>query len=191
MTDADTETRSSKKPNRRRRFWRVLLPCLILPMLWPESGRIPVANANSGDYHPQSFWYHPWGRSGVHKGIDIFAPKGRSVLSPVEGLVVYRGNLKMGGKVVLVLGPKWRLHYFAHLDKIDPGAGWFAWRGKALGTVGDTGNAQGKPPHLHYSKLSLVPLPWHWRPGPQSWKRLFFVNPIDGFDAKEKPNMRT
>lgn len=162
-------------------FRRFLLGLVLLSLLWPESGRIPVTGAGTRDFHPQSFWYHPWGRSGVHKGIDIFAPKGRPVVSPVEGLVVYRGEFEQGGRVVLVLGPKWRLHYFAHLDQIDPDTGWIAWRGKVLGTVGDTGNAQGKPPHLHYSKLSLIPLPWHWRAGPQSWKRLFFLNPADAF----------
>ena len=32
--------------------------------------------------------------------------------------------------------------------------------GSPLGTVGDSGNARGKPPHLHYAILSLLPYPW-------------------------------
>lgn len=143
---------------------------------------MPVAGADRGDFNPESFWYYPWGRSGVHKGIDVFAPIGRPVQSPVEGIVVFRGTRELGGNVVLVLGPKWRLHYFAHLGSIDPAAGLLVSRGEHLGTVGDTGNARGKPAHLHYTKLSMLPLPWHWRPVRQGWKRLFFLDPATNWD---------
>lgn len=140
---------------------------------------MPVADAGPDDYHPNSFWYSPWGRSGVHKGIDIFAPRGTPAQSATEGIVLYRGELELGGKVVLVLGPKWRLHYFAHLDALDANAGWLLSRGETVGRVGDSGNARGKAPHLHYSKLSLLPLPWRYRPVEQGWKRLFFVDPSE------------
>ena len=46
-----------------------------------------------------------------------------------------------------------------------------------LGAVGTTGNAEGKPSHLHYAVLSLLPMPWNWSSATQGWKRMFFVDP--------------
>lgn len=44
-----------------------------------------------------------------------------------------------------------------------------------IGKVGNTGNAKGKPAHLHYSISSIVPQgDWHQDPK----FLLFFINPI-------------
>jgi murein DD-endopeptidase MepM/ murein hydrolase activator NlpD len=133
--------------------------------------------ATTRDWNNQSFWYSPWGKSGVHKGIDIFAPRGREVVAPVSGVVVFRGTLGLGGNVVAVLGPRWHLHYFAHLDRaiVRPFA--FVSKGEGMGFVGNSGNAAGKPSHLHYAVLSLLPRPWQIVRGPQGWKRMFFMDP--------------
>jgi murein DD-endopeptidase MepM/ murein hydrolase activator NlpD len=149
----------------------------------PEHATIPVSGATSRDWNKQSFWYSPCGASGVHKGIDIFAPRGREVLSPVPGVVVYKGTLGRGGNVVAVLGPRWRLHYFAHLDSAQTHAFALVSRGALLGRVGNSGNAVGKPAHLHYAVLALVPRPWLMSRDPQGWKRMFFVDPNTLFDA--------
>lgn len=147
----------------------------------PQNAIIPVQNATSKDWHQYSYWHYPWGKSGVHKGIDIFAPKGRPVVSAVYGIVLFSGRIDMGGNVVAVLGPKWRIHYYAHLAAINTSPLSWASRGEVIGTVGDTGNAAGKPPHLHYSVLSLIPNPANITTETQGWKRMFFVNPADGF----------
>ena len=166
---------SGRKP-KKRRWLLALAVLLLLPFVVPEQPRIPVEGATTRDWNPQSFWYEPWGKSGVHKGIDIFAPKGRPVLSATWGIVVFRGELGMGGKVVAVLGPKWRLHYYAHLDDSAPGLP-LVKPGSRLGSVGTSGNAAGKPPHLHYAILSLLPRPWQYSTATQGWKRMFFVDP--------------
>ncbi len=62
-----------------------------LSLLWPDEPMIPVQGATRADWHPRSFWYHPWGASGVHKGIDIFAPEGLPILAATSGLVVRSG----------------------------------------------------------------------------------------------------
>jgi hypothetical protein len=46
-----------------------------------------------------------------------------------------------------------------------------------LGRVGTSGNAIGKPAHLHYSIISLLPLPWRMDTSAQGWKKMFFLNP--------------
>jgi len=155
---------------------------LALGLCIPERGVIPVQNATAKDWNGQSFWYSPWGKSGLHKGIDIFAKKGRPVISSTRGLVIFTGTLSMGGNVIGVLGPKWRVHYYAHLAKINIQTLSWISRGEAIGAVGDTGNAAGKQPHLHYSVISLIPYPWKYSMKIQGWKRMFFMNPAANFN---------
>lgn len=160
-------------------FIAIIIMAGFIPV---QSAKIPVQNATSKDWNSQSFWYSPWGKSGVHKGIDIFAKKGKSVLSSTSGLVIFTGNLSMGGNVIGVLGPKWRVHYYAHLAKINIQTLSWVSRGDVIGTVGDTGNAAGKPAHLHYSIASLIPYPWRITTQTQGWKKMFFMNPTENLN---------
>ena len=113
----------------------------------------------------------------MHKGIDIFKAHGTAVVAASSGIVVYRGYLKLGGNVVIILGPKWRLHYYAHMDSILVRTGNAVRAGDKIGAVGTSGNAAGKEPHLHYVIQSLVPYPRRYRSGPQGWKLMFYLNP--------------
>ncbi|MDP9196588.1 MAG: M23 family metallopeptidase [Pseudomonadota bacterium] len=150
---------------------------LIAGFFVSERFVMPVSGAGKQDWNKKSFWHEPWGRSGVHKGVDIFAHKGTPALAPVDGIVLFAGEISMGGKVVLMLGPKWRLHYLAHLDAYDVSAGTLLGAGRPVGTVGNTGNAKGKPSHLHYTILTLVPYPWLADSSAQGWKKMFFLDP--------------
>jgi len=164
------------------RMIALLMMIFTLGFVFPEQLQIPVQGATVKDWNPKSFWYHPWGRSGVHRGIDIFAKEGTPVLASTGGFVIFSGKISMGGNVVLMLGPKWRLHYFAHLkDSNNRGIG-FVDAGKKLGEVGTSGNAAGKSPHLHYSIRSLYPRFWLY---PQLEKakvmyaksRMYYIDP--------------
>jgi len=139
---------------------------------------MPVKGADKNSYHPQSFWYYPWGKSVTHKGVDIFAKKGTEVSSSTNGIVLYSGNIKMGGNIVVVLGPKWRIHYYAHLNEIVAKIFDKVSCNEKIGTVGATGNAVGKPPHLHYSILTIIPYIWKIDEDRQGWKKMFYLNPI-------------
>jgi murein DD-endopeptidase MepM/ murein hydrolase activator NlpD len=161
----------------RRKVLLAVVGILAVGLVFPAELSIPVAGAISKDWNPKSFWYEPWGASGVHKGIDIFAPKGRKVVAAAPGLVLYAGEIERGGTVALVLGAKWRLHYYAHLDVLTAHAGSWVARGEQVGTVGATGNAAGKPPHLHFSVVTLLPYPWLARLSTQGWKKMFYLDP--------------
>lgn len=145
----------------------------------PEFAKIPVEGASAKDWNANSFWYEPWGTSGVHKGIDIFGKKGTPILSTTYGLVVFTGDLPLGGNVVLALGPKWRLHYYAHLETNSVFISKPLAIGTKIGTLGDSGNAKGKPAHLHYSVITLVPYFWRFDGSAQGWKKIFFLDPGD------------
>ena len=165
------------------RVMRAAALCVAaLAVAWqlaPERPRIPVAGATAQDWNHATFWHEPWGRSGVHKGIDIFAPKGTPVIAPTYGLVLFRGKLALGGNVVVALGPGWLLHYFAHLDESSARPGQPVSAGAQIGRVGDSGNAAGRPPHLHYSVISLLPRPWRADGARQGWKKMFYLDPTD------------
>ena len=165
----------------KRQLIVVFIGILASGLLLPSRGVVPVENATHKDWNAHSFWHNPWGKSGVHKGIDIFAAKGARVISSSYGLVIYTGNINMGGNVVAVLGPKWRIHYYAHLNEINAKKWDIAGKGDIIGSVGDSGNAKGKPPHLHFSVLSLIPYPWRFTTESQGWKKIFMLNPNDTF----------
>ena len=64
------------------RLFAYLLALLFLLILcWPERLQIPVAGAGTQDWNPHSYWAYPWGKSVVHKGIDIFAKRGTPTLA--------------------------------------------------------------------------------------------------------------
>ncbi len=107
----------------------------------------------------------PRGQDRSHAGVDIFAARGTSVTSATRGVVTSVRESGLGGKQVWVMGPARERHYYAHLDGWTEGlaSGDLVWPGDVLGIVGDTGNARGTPPHLHYGIYgdggALDPLP--------------------------------
>jgi peptidoglycan LD-endopeptidase LytH len=171
---------------RERKFLSFILIILAAGYLLPENYVFPVKNGGKKDFKQNSFWYYPWGRSGTHKGVDIFAGKGTAVQAATGGIVVYAGQIAVGGNVVFVLGPKWRLHYYAHLNSINTSLFSFVGSGEVIGEVGNSGNAAGKAPHLHYSINSLIPAPWKIDGDHQGWKKMFYVNPIPLLNAVAK-----
>ncbi len=158
-------------------FWVVAL-ILIIGFVIPQQMIIPVSGATAKSWAVDSFWAYPWGTSITHKGIDIFADRGTNVISSTYGMVVYTHEGGKGGKSVMILGPKWRFHYYAHLDSYDAFTFQPIKPGTVLGTVGDTGNAKGKPPHLHYAITTPFPYPQLYdSESVQGWKKMFHLSP--------------
>ncbi len=165
--------------SKRTKFTLSFFSIIIIGLLLPQKLSMPVEGATNADYNKDTFWHYPWGKSVTHKGVDIFAKQGTPINASITGLVLFAGEIQRGGKVVLILGPKWRLHYYAHLKHINTKS--FTWvnRNDQLGSVGSSGNAVGKPPHLHYSILTIIPYPWRIDSDKQGWKKMFYLNPID------------
>ena len=89
------------------------------------------------------------GRS--HEGIDIFAARGTPIQSTTQGIVRKVGENNLGGRVIVVVGPGGAGHYYAHLeDYADIAPNDWVNQGDVIGYVGDSGNAKGTPPHVHY-----------------------------------------
>jgi peptidoglycan LD-endopeptidase LytH len=115
----------------------------------PESLSLPIAGVSPAAL--RDTWRAPRSNGRRHDGIDIFAQRGTAVRSTTRGLVFRVGENKLGGNVVWIFGPGRQMHYYAHLDRFGefkPGD--FVMPGDVVGYVGDSGNARGTPPHLHY-----------------------------------------
>lgn len=87
-----------------------------------------------------------------HTGIDIFARKGTSVVAAANGIISYIGEQPKGGYCLWLTTESGTSFYYAHLDRWAPGLyeGMEVSSGDLLGFVGNTGNAQTTPPHLHF-----------------------------------------
>ena len=163
---------------------RFALFVFILGWLVPAEYVLPVEGMNKNSYHKDSFWYYPWGKSITHKGVDIFAREGTDVNAMGKGWVLYSGKWGRGGDVVLILGARWRMQYYAHLSQRNVKTGELVGLSDKIGEVGDSGNAKGKPPHLHFSLLTLFPYPWQWDSDHQGWMKMFYLDPTKRFDFK-------
>jgi murein DD-endopeptidase MepM/ murein hydrolase activator NlpD len=115
----------------------------------PSNIRVPVQGVSPSQLRDS--WGAPRSGGRHHQGIDIFAPRGREIVSSTRGIIVTVGTNTLGGRIVRVLGPGGYWHYYAHLERFaDIRAGDIIGEGRVLGYVGDSGNARGTPPHLHY-----------------------------------------
>jgi len=94
-----------------------------------------------------------WGapRSGgrTHQGTDLLAAMGTPLVAVVAG-TIDRDVDDLGGVGVWLHGDDGVGYYYAHLSKWEGDAPRRVTRGEVVGYVGDTGNARGGPPHLHF-----------------------------------------
>lgn len=98
---------------------------------------------------PHSFsndWHAP--RTGhLHQGTDIFAAMGTPTGACVSGTVEW-GEGGNAGIYIRLDGDDGNVYYYMHLQRY--GQGGHVSAGTIIGYVGDTGNAAGGPPHLHF-----------------------------------------
>ena len=165
----------------KKRLLFILLLIIILGFIPSQKLIIPVKDATKSSYNQASFWYYPWGKSGTHKGVDIFATIGTKVLAPCNGLIIYSGKNNLGGNFVVLLSAKWRYHYFAHLSAVYTANFSYVKQGEIIAAVGDSGNAKGKSPHLHYEIHTLIPYIWQIDGAPQGYRKMWYINPINCF----------
>ena len=98
----------------------------------------------------------PRGGGRAHEGLDIFAAAGTPVVSATGGIVSRVSTNTLGGLVIYTLGAGGRTYYYAHLSRYGRfKEGDIIKPGDVLGYVGNTGNARGTPPHLHFGVYEM------------------------------------
>ncbi len=112
-------------------------------------GQFPVAG--------EAYWSDDWYDARFtpafhfHQGTDIFAARGTPVRAPADGVVQF-GEEGAGGKAAYVTTADGTYYYMAHLDSFSREfkSGAKVKQGQVVGFVGDTGNAVGGSPHVHF-----------------------------------------
>lgn len=98
------------------------------------------------------------GGARTHEGLDIMAKKGTPIVSPTDAVVVRIGDGESSGNYMRTANPGGESFVYMHLDEIaDLDEGDVLKTGDFIGTVGDTGNAQGGPAHLHFEIRTSKP----------------------------------
>jgi murein DD-endopeptidase MepM/ murein hydrolase activator NlpD len=182
-------------------FPSVMLPPDIRPKLTAGGYVFPVYGPSSFTDTFQAERAHVSG--GWHHGDDIFAPLGAPVLACASGTVFSVGWNRVGGNRLWLRDGQGNLFYYAHLSAFTPLAvnGNRVNAGDVLGFVGNTGDAQGTPPHLHFEihPVGLLHLGYDGVVNPTSyllaWKRLQDVSfaggdawaPLSGIGRAPKP----
>lgn len=108
-----------------------------------------------------------------HHGEDIFAPMGAPVLAVADGTVFSVGWNDIGGNRLWLRDKKGNEFYYAHLSAFSPLAinGASVRAGDVLGFVGNSGDAEATPPHLHFEihPVSLLGLGYDGVVNPYDW----------------------
>lgn len=88
----------------------------------------------------------------LHQGTDVFAAFGTPIVSSEAGKVIQKGTAGAGGISVWLRGDSGMGYYYAHLQAWAGNleVGQRVEKGYVIGFVGDTGNAEGGSPHLHF-----------------------------------------
>jgi len=138
--------------------------------------------------------------SGWHHGEDIFAPLGAPILAVADGTIFSVGWNKVGGWRFWLRDRGGNEFYYAHLSAYSPAAvnGTEVKAGTVIGFLGNTGDAEGTPYHLHF-EIHPVGLLYQGydgvvRPYPYlvAWKKLEDVEfaAVAGWAPPVLPNSR-
>lgn len=100
-----------------------------------------------------SFGYQkPESKGGhIHKGVDIYAPRGSYIYSPEGGEVIAVGTGNVSGNYIKIRSDTGIVYYVAHMDGMSHlSKGDRVRAGATVGNVGNSGNARGTSPHAHF-----------------------------------------
>jgi murein DD-endopeptidase MepM/ murein hydrolase activator NlpD len=87
-----------------------------------------------------------------HEGTDIMTPAGTELVACERGVITRMNTNVLGGIALWLRGESGVSYYYAHLSGYAPGVreGMLVEAATVLGYAGNTGNARGTPPHLHF-----------------------------------------
>ena len=101
---------------------------------------------------PNSFidsWGYPRSGGRTHEGTDIMAASGAPVVAIADGTITYAGYGSSAGYWIVLTGDDGHGYWYMHNTK-NLVSGGHVRVGQQIATVGNTGNASGGAPHVHF-----------------------------------------
>jgi murein DD-endopeptidase MepM/ murein hydrolase activator NlpD len=128
------------------RVWEAGSQLMAKGFIFPVAGEVQFGDSWGAPRMPGTGYAH-W-----HEGTDIMAAAGTPLVACEDGVISRTSSSTLGGMSTYILGESGIEYYYAHLSAYEPGAdaGKAVKAGDVIGYVGDTGNAQGGAPHLHF-----------------------------------------
>jgi septal ring factor EnvC (AmiA/AmiB activator) len=121
-----------------------LLFLLCIPLLgawtWPVHGPV-LAPFAFDSAHPYA--------GGQHRGVDIGASAGGTVLAPAGGTVTFAGTVPSSGRSLTILTGDGYDVTLTHLGSLGVAKGATVVEGDAVGTVGPSGTPELDGPYVH------------------------------------------
>ena len=129
--------------------------------MWKTQFLMPVQGTVTSPFGGQRVYLH--GKmSWPHKGLDIAAPEGDSILACTDGVVILCEDMFIHGNTIMIDHGHGVVSIYCHLKSTAVKVTERVGRGSFIGTVGQTGTATG--PHLHWGlsvgNVRVDPVEW-------------------------------
>ncbi len=115
------------------------------PSIWPAKSEGYMSSGFGRRISPFT------GRTQMHTGIDIAAPRGTPILAAAEGVVTFSGRMAGYGRVIVLTHGFGFKTFYGHNQENKVHKGQRVKRGQVIATVGNSGYSTGS--HLHYEVL--------------------------------------
>ena len=139
--DSTPEATATPKPARKKQTWRQRL--MSNRFVFPVGGEATIGGPFGA---PRASTGRP------HEGNDIFADFGTPVVAGAVGVLANVGTLPISGNRLWVYADSGDQFFYAHMSAFSANAvnGRRVEKGEVLGYVGNTGDAEPTPPHVHF-----------------------------------------
>lgn len=118
-----------------------------------SGGDVSSAGKACPQDNPRSFtdtWGAPRSGGRTHQGTDIFGARGGAVFAIVDGTVEWTTTGDTSGLFLSLRGNDGNSYWYMHLQDFVAGEGQSVNAGELIAHNGDTGNARGTTPHIHF-----------------------------------------
>lgn len=104
--------------------------------------------------HFRDTWGAPRSGGRSHRGTDIFGPMGAPVYAITDGVISRHTNGGLGGISLYLRADDGNTYFYTHLQGYAPlgAVGTRVAAGEHIAFNGDTGNARGGAPHIHFER---------------------------------------
>lgn len=123
---------------------------------WPVPGHYGVSSDYYNRINPVT------NKAEFHKGIDIPAPYGKSVVAAADGKVIYSGRRGTFGNTVIIDHGSGLTTLYAHNSSLTVSEGTMVKKGQQIAKIGSTGRSTGNHSHFEVRINNAHTSPWNY-----------------------------